>query len=77
MSTVTQLQSSTPEHFDVLIVGAGPVGLTLANLLGAEGLRVFLAEQNPDTVPEPRAIAIDGDGLATGERKKAAVKKAA
>jgi 3-(3-hydroxy-phenyl)propionate hydroxylase len=50
---------------DVAIVGAGPVGLTLANLLGAAGLSVVIVERNPGTVPEPRAIAIDGESLRT------------
>ena len=30
---------------DVLIVGAGPVGLTLANLLCAEGIATLLLEE--------------------------------
>ena len=50
---------------DVLIVGAGPVGLTLANLLGSEGISTLLIEKNPATVPEPRAIALDGESLRT------------
>jgi 2-polyprenyl-6-methoxyphenol hydroxylase-like FAD-dependent oxidoreductase len=50
---------------DVAIAGAGPVGLTLANLLGAAGLSVVIVERNPGTVPEPRAIAIDGESLRT------------
>lgn len=33
----------------VLVVGAGPVGLTAANLLGAKGVRVLLVERNPTT----------------------------
>ncbi|EED33435.1 3-(3-hydroxy-phenyl)propionate hydroxylase [gamma proteobacterium NOR5-3] len=49
----------------VLIVGAGPVGLTLANLLGKEGISTVLVELNPGTVPEPRAIALDGESLRT------------
>jgi len=49
----------------VLIVGAGPVGLTLANLLGSEGIQTLLVERNPGTVPEPRAIALDGESLRT------------
>ena len=50
---------------DVLIVGAGPVGLTLANILGSEGIGTLLVERNPATVPEPRAIALDGESLRT------------
>jgi len=49
----------------VLIIGGGPTGLTLANLLGCEGIRTLLIERNPGCVPEPRAIALDGESLRT------------
>ncbi len=49
----------------VLIVGAGPVGLALANLLGTEGVDTVLIERNPGCVPEPRAVALDGESLRT------------
>jgi 3-(3-hydroxy-phenyl)propionate hydroxylase len=49
----------------VVIVGAGPAGLTLAHLLGAEGVNVVLLEKLENTVTEPRAIAIDGESLRT------------
>ena len=48
---------------DVLIVGAGPVGLTLANLLGLYGVRAILVERNAGTVQEPRAVSIDDESL--------------
>jgi 3-(3-hydroxy-phenyl)propionate hydroxylase len=50
---------------DVAIVGGGPVGLTLANLLGTYGVSTVLLERNPTTVDEPRAIAIDAESLRT------------
>lgn len=56
---------SLPESTRVLIVGGGPTGLTLANLLGVEGIDTVLIERNPGCVPEPRAIAIDGESLRT------------
>ena len=56
---------SAADHAQVVIVGAGPVGLTLANLLGLEGIETLLIERNPGTVPEPRAIALDGESLRT------------
>ena len=52
----------------VLIVGAGPVGLTLANLLGTAGVDTVLVEHNPGCVPEPRAVALDGESLRTTVR---------
>jgi 3-(3-hydroxy-phenyl)propionate hydroxylase len=54
-----------PATCEVLIVGAGPTGLTLANLLGMEGVATILIERNPGCVPEPRAIALDGESLRT------------
>jgi 3-(3-hydroxy-phenyl)propionate hydroxylase len=44
---------------DVAIVGMGPVGATLANLLGAQGLDVVVVERNRDIYDKPRAIVID------------------
>lgn len=52
-------------QYDVLIVGAGPTGLTLANLLGAQGVRTLLVERNAATVGEPRAVSIDDESLRT------------
>lgn len=50
---------------DVAIVGAGPTGLTLANLLGRAGLSVIVIERNPTTVQTPRAVSIDDEALRT------------
>lgn len=50
---------------EVLIVGAGPTGLTLANVLGQDGIRVALVERKPGTVTEPRAVSIDDESLRT------------
>jgi 3-(3-hydroxy-phenyl)propionate hydroxylase len=52
----------------VVICGAGPAGLTLAHLLGAENIDVILIEKLEETVAEPRAIAIDGESLRTLQR---------
>jgi 3-(3-hydroxy-phenyl)propionate hydroxylase len=54
-----------PATTSVLIIGAGPAGLTLANLLGMEGVPTILVERNPGCVPEPRAVALDGESLRT------------
>ena len=53
------------EQFDVVILGAGPTGLTLANLLGDMGIRTCLIERNPTTVQAPRAVSIDDEALRT------------
>jgi 3-(3-hydroxy-phenyl)propionate hydroxylase len=50
---------------DVAIIGAGPTGLTVANLLGQAGVRVILIERNQGTVEAPRAVSIDDESLRT------------
>ncbi len=49
----------TPVNTDVLIIGAGPTGLTLANLLGQAGVRTTILDRKAGTVTEPRAVSID------------------
>jgi 3-(3-hydroxy-phenyl)propionate hydroxylase len=53
------------EHYPVVICGAGPTGLMLANLLGSYGVEVLLIERNAATVSEPRAVSIDDETLRT------------
>ncbi|MEO7243075.1 MAG: bifunctional 3-(3-hydroxy-phenyl)propionate/3-hydroxycinnamic acid hydroxylase [Variovorax sp.] len=47
--------------YDVAIVGCGPVGATLANLLGQRGLTVLVLDREADIYPLPRAIAFDAE----------------
>lgn len=49
--------------YDVAIVGLGPTGATLANLLGAAGLSVLVLEKEAGIFPLPRAIHFDGEVL--------------
>ena len=56
---------TTRQHWPVIIVGAGPTGLTLAGLLARYGIDVLLIERNPQTVQEPRAVSIDDESLRT------------
>mgnify|MGYP002700878074 CR=1 FL=1 len=44
---------------DVLIVGAGPTGLLLANLLGSMGVETIVIERNERTVQEHRVDSVD------------------
>ncbi|WP_067663058.1 bifunctional 3-(3-hydroxy-phenyl)propionate/3-hydroxycinnamic acid hydroxylase [Nocardia miyunensis] len=48
---------------DVAIVGAGPCGATLANLLGVAGVRTVVLDKNVGIVEHPRAVAIDDESL--------------
>lgn len=52
-----------PSECDVAIIGAGPVGLFMANLIGLAGHRVVLLERSEGLCPLPRAIAFDDETL--------------
>src|ERR1700677_416674 len=49
--------------FDVGIIGHGPVGATLANLLGQSGLKTVVLEREPSAHHLPRAVSLDGEGM--------------
>jgi 3-(3-hydroxy-phenyl)propionate hydroxylase len=46
---------------DVAIVGLGPTGATLANLLAQQGLKVLVLDREADIYPLPRAVHFDGE----------------
>ncbi len=50
-----------PPSYDVAIVGYGPTGAMLANLLGQAGLAVALFEREPTVFQLPRAAHFDGE----------------
>lgn len=49
--------------YDVAIVGFGPVGATLANLLARYGLKIAIIEQAEGIYDKPRAITVDHEVL--------------
>ncbi len=50
----------TPDlDHDVVVVGFGPAGSTLAALLAARGLRVLVIDRDTDIYPLPRAVHFD------------------
>jgi 3-(3-hydroxy-phenyl)propionate hydroxylase len=51
------------EPWDVVIVGAGPVGMLCGVLLGAYGVRTLIVERNAGMMTIPRAISMDNDAL--------------
>jgi 3-(3-hydroxy-phenyl)propionate hydroxylase len=48
---------------DVLIVGMGPVGAAMANLLGRYGVRTLVVDKATEIFKAPRAIALDNEAL--------------
>jgi 3-(3-hydroxy-phenyl)propionate hydroxylase len=53
------------ESTDVLIVGAGPCGMTIANLLGVYGVDAVVIDRETDIIDYPRAVGIDDESLRT------------
>jgi 3-(3-hydroxy-phenyl)propionate hydroxylase len=50
---------------DVVVVGAGPVGLTLANILGLQGVRTLVVEERDSLIDYPRGVGLDDESLRT------------
>jgi 3-(3-hydroxy-phenyl)propionate hydroxylase len=50
---------------DVIVIGAGPVGLTLANLLGLRGQRVIVLEARRELIDYPRGVGLDDESART------------
>ncbi len=50
---------------DVVIVGAGPSGLTLANILGLQGVRVLVVDERDKLIDYPRGVGLDDESLRT------------
>lgn len=55
--------SAIRPYFSVIIVGAGPTGLAMGNLLGTYGLDALIIERNTELSVDPRAISLDDEGL--------------
>ena len=51
------------DDFDVAIIGYGPVGATLANLLARQSLRVLVLDQFDRAYTLPRATHLDGEAV--------------
>jgi 3-(3-hydroxy-phenyl)propionate hydroxylase len=47
----------------VLVVGAGPVGVTAALLLARRGVDVLVVDRHPHAYPQPRAVHLDDESL--------------
>ncbi|WP_328591847.1 FAD-dependent monooxygenase [Candidatus Frankia alpina] len=53
------------ESADVAIVGAGPCGVTLSNLLGTYGVSTVVLDRESGVIDYPRAVAVDNESLRT------------
>ena len=54
--------------FDVAVIGYGPVGVTLAGLLGRAGLHVGVFEKSHEIFAQPRAVGFDHDAMRIFQR---------
>jgi len=50
---------------DVLVIGAGPVGLITANLIGVRGHRATVLEARTELIGYPRGVGLDDESIRT------------
>jgi 2-polyprenyl-6-methoxyphenol hydroxylase-like FAD-dependent oxidoreductase len=62
-ATNTKRASSSLDETPVLIVGGGPVGLTLALTLAQQGVAAILVERNPSTTTHPKMDITNGRSM--------------
>jgi 3-(3-hydroxy-phenyl)propionate hydroxylase len=65
------------KRFDVVVIGAGPTGLTLTNYLGQAGVSVLLLEKLPHIIDYPRGVGVDDEACARSRRSGSTRKCAA
>ena len=54
---------SVQADYDVVIVGLGPTGATLANILGEYGIGTLVLEREEAVYPLPRAVHFDDEAM--------------
>jgi 3-(3-hydroxy-phenyl)propionate hydroxylase len=55
------MQERVKTEFDVIVVGLGPTGAMLANLMGLRGHSVLCVERDPDVYYAPKAVHFDDE----------------
>lgn len=63
MNNNKKVSELPPTAVDVLVVGNGPVGATIAALLGRYGVKTLVLDKTDEVVLMPRAIALDNEAL--------------
>ncbi|MCU1752944.1 bifunctional 3-(3-hydroxy-phenyl)propionate/3-hydroxycinnamic acid hydroxylase [Pseudomonas sp. 6D_7.1_Bac1] len=63
MNNNKKISELPPTAVDVLVVGNGPVGATIAALLGRYGVKTLVLDKTHEVVLMPRAIALDNEAL--------------
>ena len=58
---MSRTQHASTDPLPVIIVGAGPVGLTAATLLGQYGVHCLVLDRWEDVYPQPRAVHLDDE----------------
>lgn len=57
------MSRATLQHAPVVVVGGGPNGIALANLLGAYGVKAVVVERERQILEYPRAVGMDDEAL--------------
>jgi len=60
---MTRTETSKEQDHEVVIVGLGPTGATLANILGGYGINVLVLEREEAVYPLPRAVHFDDEAM--------------
>jgi 3-(3-hydroxy-phenyl)propionate hydroxylase len=63
MNNNKKVSQLPPSAVDVLVVGNGPVGATIAALLGRYGVTTLVLDKTHEVLLMPRAIALDNEAL--------------
>lgn len=63
MNNNKKVSELPPSTVDVLVIGNGPVGATIAALLGRYGVTTLVLDKTHEVVLMPRAIALDNEAL--------------
>jgi 3-(3-hydroxy-phenyl)propionate hydroxylase len=63
MNNNKKVSELPPAAVDVLVIGNGPVGATIAALLGRYGVKTLVLDKTHEVLLMPRAIALDNEAL--------------